>query len=139
MSKKEERSTLQQTTGQGKETEGIKYPIPSVNIVAILEQEYGPLEFLLDPKDAVKIVEKRALTEDEKSRVTGVNQVRMMIWLLEMQKADKEVEIEMMTSRERREAIVKFFKEKHINITNVRQYAQAANAVFGRAPRLSRK
>jgi len=134
-----ERDSLQKVTGQGKETEGIKYPIPSVNIVAILEQEYGPLEFLLDPKDAVKILKERALTEDEKSRVTGVNQVRMMIWLLEMQKADKEVEIEMMTSKERKEAIVKFFKEKHIDIRNVRQYAQAANAVFGKAPKLNRK
>lgn len=138
MSKKE-RSTLQQSTGQGKETGGIKYPIPSVNIVAILEQEYGPLEFLLDPEKASEILAKRPLTEDEKSRVTGVNQVRMMIWLLEMQKADKEEEIEVMSHRERLVAMVKFFKEKHIDIRNVRQYARAANAVFGKAPRLSRK
>lgn len=138
MSKKV-RSTLQQTTGQGKETEGIKYPIPSVNIVAILEQEYGPLEFLLDPREATKILAKRALTEDEKTRVTGVNQVRMMIWLLEMQKAEKEEEVELMSHRERQVAIVRFFKEKHIDIRNVKQYAQAANAVFGKAPRLSRK
>lgn len=138
MSKKE-RSTLQQMTGQGKETDGIKYPIPSVNIVAILEQEYGPLEFLLDPETASKMLEKRPLTEDEKSRVTGVNQVRMMIWLLEMQKAEKEEEVELMSHRERQVAIVRFFKEKHIDIRNVKQYAQAANAVFGKAPRLSRK
>jgi len=136
---KKGRSTLQQTTGQGKETGGIKYPIPSVNIVAILEQEYGPLEFLLDPDVAKKIMAKRALTDDEKSRVTGVNQVRMMIWLLEMQKADREEEIEVMSHRERMVAIVTFFKEKHINIRNVKQYARAANAVFGKAPKLSRK
>jgi len=135
----EERSTLQQSTGQGKETEGIKYPIPSVNIMAILEQEYGPLEFLLDPEEATILLAKRPLTEDEKSRVTGVNQVRMMIWLLEMQKADKEEEIELMTHRERIVAVVRFFKEKHIDIRNVKQYAQAANAVFGKAPRLSKK
>lgn len=135
MSKKQQRSTLQQTTGQGKETGGIKYPIPSVNIVAILEQEYGPLEFLLDPDEATKLLENRPLTDDEKSRVTGVNQVRMMIWLLEMQKADKEEEIELMTHRERTIAMVKFFKEKHIDIRNVKQYAKAANAVFGKAPK----
>lgn len=133
------RSTLQQSTGQGKETGGIKYPIPSVNIVAILEQEYGPLEFLLDPREATKIMQKRALTEDEKIRVTGVNQVRMMIWLLEMQKADREEEIEVMSHRERQVAVVRFFKEKHIDIRNVKQYARAANAVFGKAPRLNRK
>ena len=138
MSKKE-RSTLQQTTGQGKETGGIKYPIPSVNIVAILEQEYGPLEFLLDPGEASKTLAKRPLTEDEKSRVIGVNQVRMMIWLLEMQKAGKEEEVELMSHRERQVAIVRFFKEKHIDVRNVKQYARAANAVFGKAPRLSRR
>lgn len=138
MSKKK-RSTLQQTTGQGKETGGIVYPIPSVNIVAILEQEYGPLEFLLDPGKAIKMLAERPLTDDEKSRVTGVNQVRMMIWLLEMQKADKEEEIELMSHRERMVAIVRFFKEKDINIRNVKQYARAANAVFGKAPRLNKK
>ena len=41
------RDSLQKVTGQGKETEGIKYPIPSVNIVAILEQEYDRLSFSL--------------------------------------------------------------------------------------------
>lgn len=130
---------MQQSTGQGKETEGIKYPIPSVNIIAILEQEYGPLEFLLDPVQARKILEKRALTEDEKKRVTGINQLRMMIYLLEMQKAGKDEEMESMTSDERRKAAAKCMKMNKINITNFDKYAKAANAVFTRAPRLSRK
>lgn len=134
-----ERLTLQKASGQGKETGGIKYPIPSVNIIAILEQEYGPLEFLLDPVQARRILEKRALTEDEKSRVTGVNQLRMMIYLLEMQKAGKDEEVESMTSDERRKAAAKCMKMNKINITNFNKYAEAANAVFTRAPRLSRK
>ena len=135
----EGRTTLQRSTGQGKETGGIKYPIPSVNIMAILEQEYGPLEFLLDPMPARKILRDRALTAEETKRVIGVNQLRMMIYLLEMQKAGKDEEVESMTSDERRKAAARCMKMNKINITNFNKYAEAANAVFTRAPRLSKK
>lgn len=134
-----ERTTLVKAAGLGEETGDIRYPIPSVNIIAILEQEYGPLEFLLDPMQARKILKERALTDDEKKRVTGVNQLRMMIYLLEMQKAGKDEEMESMTSDERRKAAAKCMKMNKINITNFDKYAKAANAVFTRAPRLSKK
>ena len=112
------RSGLQRMTGQGKETEGIKYPVPSINIMAVLEQEYGPLEQLKDP---------------------GVNVLRMMIFLLEMQKVGKEEEVEMMTTEERRLAAAKLVREKDINVENFRDYADATNQVFTRALRLKRR
>ena len=113
-----DRSGLQRMTGQAKETGGIKYPIPSINIMAVLEQEYGPLEQLKNP---------------------GVNVLRMMIFLLEMQKTGKEEEIEMMTTEERRLAAAKLVREKDINVENFRDYADATNQVFTKALRLKRR
>lgn len=137
----DERSTLQRSTGQGRETEGIRYPIPSINIMAILEQEYGPLEFLLDPKEVKKILvgdkktPGRALTDEEKIRVIGASHLRMQIYLLEMQKAGKDEEVESLSSEERRKAAAKCMKMKGINIQNFDKYAKAARAVFTKAPR----
>jgi len=135
-----ERTTLQGATGQGKETEGIRYPVPSVNTIAIFEQEYGPLDLLLDPMQAKKIIATgRALTDDEKKRITGANQIRMMIYLLEMQKAGKDEEVESLSSEERCKAAAKCMKMKKIDMSNMDKYAKAVNAVFTKAPRLNRK
>jgi len=37
-------SSLQQATGQGKETEGIKYPYPAPHVLAFMEDEFGSLD-----------------------------------------------------------------------------------------------
>ena len=113
------RNSLQRVSGQGKETNGIKFPIPSINILAVLEQEFGPLE--------------------EVGENPGINVSRMMVFLLEMQKAGKEEDIEIMTTDERRVAAAKMVKEKDINIENFANYANAAKEVFTKAPRLSKK
>lgn len=134
------RSTLEKSTGLGEETEGIRYPVPSVNTIAILEQEYGPLDLLLAPVQGKKIIASgRALTDDEKKRITGANQIRMMIWLLEMQKAGKDEEIESMSSEERCKAAAKCMKMKKIDMSNLNKYAKAVNAVFTKASRPSKK
>jgi len=114
----QKRTELQKVTGQGVQTGEIKYPRPTLNVLAVLEEECGRLETLTNPT---------------------VKQVRLMIFLLEMQKVGKEEEVEKMTSEERKLGAAKLIKEKDINIENLADYSQAANAAFMPARRPKKK
>lgn len=110
------RSTLQQVTGQGKETGGIKYPVPSLNVIAALEQVYG---------DMGNIPEKEL----------NAQALRLMIYLLEIQKDGKDDQVAVMNRKELLAAAGKLIKEKDINMDNFTDYMAAAQAVFTRSQR----
>lgn len=112
------RTELQKMTAQGVQTGEIKYPRPTLNVLAVLEEECGRLETMTDPT---------------------VKQVRLMIYLLEMQKIGKEEEVEKMTSEERKLGAAKLVKEKNINVENITEYNRAANAAFMPARRPKKK
>ena len=105
------RTSMQQVTGQGKETGGIKYPISSLNVIAALEQVYGAME---------SIPEKEV----------NAQAVRLMIYLLETQKSGKDEQLAVMNRKELLAAAGKLVKEKNINMDNIRKYSDAAQAVF---------
>jgi len=111
-----ERSSLQQVTGQGKETEGIKYPIPSLNVVAALEQVYGAMSNMPE-----KEIDAQAL--------------RLMIYLLEMQKDGRDEQLAVMSKKELLASAGKLVKSKGINVDNFAEYMAAAQAVFTRSRR----
>lgn len=116
-----DRTPLQKMTGQGKETGGIKFPSPSLNVLASLEQQFGDLGLLAKKKEL------------------GANIIRMMIFLLEMQKAGKDEEVAIMNDREIKAAAAKLVKEKNITIENFQDYGRAANEVFTKALSKSKK
>lgn len=114
--KDKDRSSLQQVTGQGKETGGIKYPVPSLNVIAALEQVYG---------DMGNIPEKEL----------NAQALRLMIYLLEIQKDGKDDQLAVMNRKELLAAAGKLIKEKGIDMDNFTDYMAAAQAVFTRSRR----
>ena len=69
---KEKDSSLQNATGQGKETEGIKYPYPAPHVLAFMEDQFGSLDKMAD-----------ALTRH------AYHFALMLVFYLEMQKRKK--------------------------------------------------
>ena len=109
-------SSLQNATGQGKETEGIKYPYPAPHVLAFVENEFGSLEEI-------------AAAPDRHAYQMGL----MLVFYLEMQKRKRLKEIVVMTKKERQKASVDFFDKEGIDVTKINPYAKAATEVFGKA------
>lgn len=115
-------SSLQNATGQGKETEGIKYPYPAPHVLAFVEDEFGSLEKLRN--------------EPEKHAY----QMSMMItFYLEMQKRKRLKEIVVMTENERKVAAMDFFEKENLDMVKSSPYIKAAMEVFGNARRAGKK
>ena len=109
-----DRSGLQRVTGQGKEVEGIKYPMPTPMTLAFVEEEFGSLESMA--KDPGR----------HKYRIAV-----MLVFFLEMQKEGKLGEVAAMTMRERRKAASDLLEEKKIAIgDSFNSRAKVANEVF---------
>jgi len=117
-----DRSGLQRATGQGKETEGIKYPMPTPMTLAFIEEEFGSLESI------------------RKSPLRHAYRITLMlVFFLEMQKEGKQSEVAGMTARERREAASKLLEDKKIAIGEpFDTRAKAAMEVFTSALGASR-
>ena len=113
---KEKQSSLQQATGAGKETEGIKYPYPAPHVLAFVENEFGSLP------------EIGAAPERH-----GYEMGLMLVFYLEMQKRKRLKEIIVMTTEERQVAALDFFEKEKIDVSKLNPYAEAANAVFTKA------
>lgn len=113
---KNKTSSLQDATGQGKETGGIKYPYPAPHVLAFMEDQFGPLDQLGD------IQAKRPY-----------NFLVMLIFYLEMQKKKRLKEIVMMSEKEREVASVLLFEKEKIDIGKMNLYGQAAMEVFSNA------
>jgi len=113
---KKKDSSLQNATGQGKETEGIKYPYPAPHVLAFVEDEFGSLEEI-------------AVAPDRHAYQMGL----MLVFYLEMQKRKRLKEIVIMTRKERQQASVDFFDKEGIDVTKINRYAKAATGVFGKA------
>ena len=111
------RSGLQRATGQGKETKGIKYPMPTPMTLAFVEEEFGSLESI--------------------GKNPGRHKYRiavMLVYFLEMQKDGKLGDVAAMTTRERRKAASDFLESEKIAIGEpFNSRAKAANEVFTNA------
>jgi len=115
-------SSLQKATGQGKETEGIKYPYPAPHVLAFIENEFGSLEKI----------------KDEPER--HAYQMGLMItFYLEMQKGGRLKEIVVMTKKERQEASVDLFEKENFDMGKINSHIKAAMEVFGNAQGARRK
>jgi len=116
------RSGLQRATGQGKETEGIKYPMPTPMTLAFIEEEFGSLDSIR--KNPLRHAYRMTL---------------MLVFFLEMQKDGKQKEVAGMTAKERREAASELLEKKKIAIGKpFDTRAKAAMEVFTSALGASR-
>lgn len=114
--KEGKKSSLQNATGQGKETEGIKYPYPAPYVLAFVEDEFGS-------------VEEIANNPQRHAYQMSI----MLVFYLEMQKRKRLKEIVVMTKEERKVASVDFFEKEKISMEKFNPYAKAAMEVFGNA------
>ena len=109
-------SSLQNATGQGKETDGIKYSYPAPHVLAFVEDEFGSLE------------------EISKAPHRHAYQIGLMlVFYLEMQKRKKLGEVVVMTDKERKIASVNFFEKENLDMSKTSPYIKAATAVFSKA------
>ena len=116
------RSGLQRATGQGKETEGIKYPMPTPMTLAFIEEEFGSLDSIR--KNPLRHAYRITL---------------MLVFFLEMQKEGRQSEVAGMTAKERREAASELFDPSKITIgEKFDTRAKAAMEVFTSALGASR-
>ena len=115
---KKEKSSLQGATGQGKETEGIKYPYPAPHVLAFMEDQFGSLD-------------QMATAPTRHAYHFSL----MLVFYLEMQKKKKLKEIVVMTEKERKVAALDFFEKEKIGMDKINQYGQAAMEVFSNALR----
>ncbi len=109
-------SSLQDATGQGKETEGIKYPYPTPHVLAFMEDQFGSL-------DQMAAVQKKH----------PYHFLIMLVFYLEMQKKKRLKEIVVMTEKEREVAANDFFEKEKIDVGKINLYGQAAMEVFSNA------
>ncbi len=109
-------SSLQKATGQGKETEGIKYPFPAPHVLAFMEDQFGSLDQMAN-----------APTRH------AYHFALMLVFYLEMQKRNRLEEIVVMTGDERKVAAYKFLKKEKIEIGKISPYQKAAMEVFSNA------
>lgn len=114
---KKKTSSLQDATGQGKETEGIRYPYPAPYVLAFIEDEFGPL--------------------DEMSGAPTKHAYHfslMVVAFLEMQKQGRLKEVAGMSQKERGEACFEFLEKKKITTRDILgAQGRAAMEVFFKA------
>jgi len=113
---KKKASSLQNATGQGKETEGIRYPYPAPHVLAFVEDEFGSIE------EISRAPQRHAYQ-------MGL----MLVFYLEMQKRKKLKEVVVMTRKERKVASVDFFEKKNLDVSKTSPYIAAATEVFSNA------
>lgn len=113
---KEKASSLQNATGQGKETEGIRYPYPAPHVLAFVEDEFGSIESI-------------SQAPQRHAYQMGL----MLVFYLEMQKRRKLREIVIMTKKERKIASLDFFEKENLDISKTSPYIAAATEVFSNA------
>ena len=109
-------SSLQKATGQGKETEGIKYPFPAPHVLAFMEDQFGSLDQMAN-----------APTRH------AYHFALMLVFYLEMQKRKRLKEIVVMTENERKVAAMEFLEKEKIEIGKISPYQKAAMEVFSNA------
>ena len=114
--KKEKKSSLQTATGQGKETEGIKYPYPAPHVLAFMEDQFGSLDKMADSPTR-----------------HAYHFSLMVVFYLEMQKRKRLKEIVVMTEKERKAASADFFEKENIDMGKISLYQKAAMEVFSNA------
>ena len=115
-------SSLQKATGQGKETEGIKYPYPAPHVLAFMEDQFGSLDQMAT-----------APTRH------AYHFALMLVFYLEMQKRKRLKEIVVMTENERKVAAMEFLEKEKIEIGGISPYQKAAMEVFSNALGARRK
>ena len=115
-------SSLQNATGQGKETEGIKYPYPAPHVLAFMEDQFGSLDGMA--------------TEPTRH---AYHFALMLVFYLEMQKRKRLKEIVVMTENERKVAAMEFLEKEKIEIGGISPYQKAAMEVFSNALRAKNK
>ena len=115
-------SSLQNATGQGKETEGIKYPYPAPHVLAFMEDQFGSLDQMAN-----------APTRH------AYHFALMLVFYLEMQKRGRLKEVVVMTENERKVAAMEFLEKENIEIGKISPYQKAAMEVFSNALRAESK
>ncbi len=115
-------SSLQDATGEGKETKGIKYPYPAPHVLAFMEDQFGSLDGMA--------------TEPTRH---AYHFALMLVFYLEMQKRGRLKEIVVMTENERKVAAMDFLKKEKIEIGEIAPYQKAAMEVFSNALGARRK
>ena len=120
--KVEKKSSLQNATGQGKETKGIKYPYPAPHVLAFMEDQFGSLDQMAN-----------APTRH------AYHFSLMLVFYLEMQKRKRLKEIVVMTEKERKLAAMDFFEKEKIDMGRINLYGVAAMEVFSNALRVENK
>ena len=115
-------SSLQNATGQGKETEGIKYPYPAPHVLAFMEDQFGSLDEMATSPTR-----------------HAYHFALMLVFYLEMQKRKRLEEIVVMTENERKVAAMKFLEKEKIEIGKISPYQKAAMEVFSNALRAGKK
>ncbi len=113
---KKKDSSLQNATGAGKETGGIKYPYPAPHVLAFMEDQFGSL-------DQMANVQKKH----------PYHFLVMLVFYLEMQKKKRLKEIVVMTEEERKVAALNFFEKEKIDVGKINLCGQAAMEVFSNA------
>jgi len=119
---KNKESSLQNATGQGKETEGIKYPYPAPHVLAFMEDQFGSLDQMAN-----------APTRH------AYHFALMLVFYLEMQKKGRLKEVVVMTENERKVAAMEFLEKENIEIGKISPYQKAAMEVFSNALRAESK
>ena len=115
-------SSLQNATGQGKETEGIKFPYPAPHVLAFMEDQFGSLDQMAN-----------APTRH------AYHFALMLVFYLEMQKKGRLKEVVVMTENERKVAAMEFLEKENIEIGKISPYQKAAMEVFSNALRAESK
>ena len=115
-------SSLQNATGQGKVTEGIKYPYPAPHVLAFMEDQFGSLDEMATSPTR-----------------HAYHFALMLVFYLEMQKKGRLKEIVVMTENERKVAAHDFLKKEKIEIGGISPYQKAAMEVFSNALRAGKK
>lgn len=115
--KRKKISSLQGATGQGKETEGIRYPYPAPYVLAFIEDEFGSLDEMMG-----------APTKH------AYHFSLMLVAFLEMQRQGKLENVVGLSREEREKACHKLLKEKKISTTDILgAHGKAAMEVFSKA------
>ncbi len=114
---KGKKSSLQDATGGGKETEGIRYPYPAPHVLALMEDEFGSLDQMAD--SPTKHAYHFSL---------------MLVSFLELQKGGELKRIVGLSKAERRVAAAEVLEKKKISTTEILgDRGKAAMEVFSNA------